>query len=85
MKCWQIMENVETALAIEMFCAAQALDFRLPTKPGKGPRVALETLRKTIRHADQDRLFGEDIQAALGILRNQDVLEAVEADVGELK
>jgi histidine ammonia-lyase len=85
LKCWQILENAETVLAIEMLCSAQALDFRLPKKPGIGPRIALETLRKTIPHADRDRAFGEDIEAALGIFQRQEVTGAVDAITGALK
>ena len=84
LKCWQILENVETVLAVEMVCAAQALDYRLPTKPGIGPRIALETLRKAIPHAEEDRLFGRDIQSALATLRRKDIIHAVEAAIGAL-
>jgi len=84
LKCWQILENVETVLAVEVMCAAQALDYRLPTRPGIGPRIALETLRKTIPHAEEDRLFGQDIETALAVLRDQELLREVEAAVGPL-
>jgi len=84
LKCWQILENVETVLAVELMCAAQALDYRLPTRPGIGPRIALETLRKTIPHAEEDRLFGQDIETALAVLRDQELLREVEAAVGPL-
>jgi len=83
-KCRQILENVETVLAIEMLCAAQALDFRLPTLPGVGPRSTLAALRKRIAHADADRLFGADIETALDMFRSQEVLAAVETAVGPL-
>ncbi|MFQ5430637.1 MAG: histidine ammonia-lyase, partial [Phycisphaerae bacterium] len=79
LKCWQILENVETALSIELMCAAQALDYRLPTRPGLGPRVALETLRKTIPHAEEDRAFGLDIDTARRLFQRQDILNAVES------
>lgn len=84
LKCWQVLENAETVLAIEMVCAAQALDYRLPTRPGIGPRVALEAVRKAIPHAEEDRLYGRDIQIALDLLRRQDIERAVEAAVGPL-
>ena len=84
-KCRQILENVETVLAIEMLCAAQALDFRLPTLPGIGPRCALAALRKRIAHADADRLFGADIETALDMFRSQEVLASVEATTGPLE
>ncbi|MCP4251022.1 MAG: histidine ammonia-lyase [bacterium] len=84
LKCLQILENVETVLAIEVMCAAQALDYRLPTKPGVGPRVALEVVRQTVPHAEQDRLFGEDIQAILALLRRRDITTSIESALGEL-
>ncbi len=84
LKCWQIIENAETVLAIEMLCAGQALDYRLPTKPGIGPRTALETLRQSIPHAESDRPYGEDIHTALRLLRGQDLLNAVQAKLGGL-
>ena len=85
LKCSQILDNVETVLAVELMCAAQALDYRLPTKPGIGPRIALETLRRSITHVEEDRVFSDDIQTALAIIRRQDILKAVEQGVGELK
>jgi len=85
LKCRQILENAETVLAIELLCAAQALDFRLPLTPGLGPRIALETFRRHVPHADRDRLFGEDIARSLAILRGQEVLQAVEAVIGRLE
>jgi histidine ammonia-lyase len=85
LKCWQILDNVETVLAIELLCAAQALDYRLPIRPGVGPKVALDALRAAIPHAEQDRTFGEDIQIALGIVRRREILRAVEAAVGHLR
>jgi len=84
LKSWQVLDNAETVLAIEMLCAAQALDYRLPVRPGIGPRVALETFRETVPHVEADRLFGEDIQAALHLLRSQTVLHRVEEAIGAL-
>jgi histidine ammonia-lyase len=83
-KCWQVLENTQTVLAIEQVCAAQALDFRAPLKAGLGPRVAREEVRKVIRHAEQDRLFGDDIKTSLNLLRSCRIVEAVEAAVGKL-
>jgi len=76
-KCLQVVENAETVLAIEMLCAAQALDYRAPLKPGVGPRAALAAVRKRISHAEADREFGKDIRAAVELLRGGDVVRAV--------
>ena len=83
-KCLQVLDNAETVLAIEQLCAAQALDFRAPLRGGVGPRAALEEMRKAISHAERDRLFGQDIQTSLAMLRSRNVLRAVERAVGPL-
>lgn len=83
-KCLQVLENSETVLAIEMMCAAQAMDYRAPLRPGVGPRLAQEEVRRHIVHAEMDRTFGEDIRASLALLRSQGVLRAAQDTVGDL-
>lgn len=83
-KCLSVLENTETVLAIEMMCAAQAIDFRTPLTPGVGPRAAHQQVRQRIAHADHDRLFGEDIRTSLELLRSQKVLRSVEAITSSL-
>ena len=76
-KCAQVLEHVETVLAIEMMCAAQAVDFRQPLKPGVGPRAAHEVIRRHITHADADRAFGEDIATSVEILRGAELRDVL--------
>ncbi len=84
-KAWRVMGHLETVLAIEQLCAAQALDFRLPLQAGVGPRTAHKVVRETITHADADRLFGEDIEASQALLRSRRVPQAVESTTGQLQ
>ncbi|UCE58775.1 MAG: histidine ammonia-lyase [Phycisphaerales bacterium] len=84
-KCLQVLDNTETVLAVEQMCAAQAIDYRAPLAPGVGPRAAHAEVRKSIAHAEKDRLFGEDIKKSLELLRSQRVVRAVEAVVGSMK
>ena len=83
-KCWQVLANTETVLAIEQMCAAQAMDYRAPLRPGVGPRIAHAEVRKEIAHAEKDRLFGQDIRRSLELLRSQRVVQAVEQELGIL-
>jgi histidine ammonia-lyase len=83
-KCYQVLENTETVLAIEQMCASQALDFRAPLRPGIGPRAAHAELRQHIEHAEADRQIGEDICRSLALLRAQSLVQAAEAVVGSL-
>ncbi len=84
-KCYEVLANTETVLAIEQMCAAQAMDFRAPLLPGIGPRIAHMEVRKDITHTDQDRLFGEDIQKSLRLLRSRRIVAAVESKIGPLR
>lgn len=77
LKGYEILDRVETVLAIEMMCAAQALDFRAPLRPGLGPRAAHAIVRRHIAHAEADREFGADIRTALRLLREDESLRAV--------
>lgn len=70
-KCFEVLDRVETVLATEMLCAAQALDYRAPLLAGVGPRAAHALIRERISHAEQDRPFGEDMAAALALLRSE--------------
>lgn len=92
LKCWQILKNVQTVLAIELMVAAQGIDFsRLPPtrgkamKPGKGVQAAYTFLRKHIRHLHSDRVLHTDIETSLRLLRERSMLRAVEKAIGTLK
>src|SRR5436190_15965369 len=47
-KLLSVLRNVETVLAIEMLTAAQALDYRLPLRPGRGVAAAPRHVRDAV-------------------------------------
>jgi histidine ammonia-lyase len=84
-KAWRVLDNAETVLAIEQMCAAQALDFRAPIEPGRGVKIAHRVIRDSIPHAEEDRLFGEDIRHSLDLLRSKQIVRSVEKSLEELR
>lgn len=91
-KCWQILKNVQTVIAIELLTAAQALDFscldiktKKVMKPGKGTNAAYKFLRKHFHHIYDDRILYEDIEKALNLVVDGSVLKATENAIGKLK
>ncbi len=80
----KVYENVEQVLGIELFTAAQALDFRKPLKPGKGVETAHRYIRESIPHATEDQYFRDDISLAVDLIRNRGMIEKVEAEVSVL-
>jgi histidine ammonia-lyase len=77
-KCYDVLDRVESVLAIEILCAGQALDFRAPLTPGPQVRAAHAALRRVVSHADADRAFGLDIQQAHLLTRGRALLDEVE-------
>ncbi len=84
LKLLEVYENVEQVLAIELFTAAQALDFRKPLTPGKGVKVAHEFVRDAIPHATTDHYFKDDISKAVELLQNRSMVEKVEQELVEM-
>jgi histidine ammonia-lyase len=74
-KLLQVFENVETVLAIEILTAAQALDYRLPLRPGLGIEAAHRLVRERIPHREADYLFQEDLAKVFALIRGRELLE----------
>ncbi|MTI88969.1 MAG: histidine ammonia-lyase [Balneolaceae bacterium] len=75
LKLLNVLKNVEQVLAIEMFTAAQALDFRKPLKPGKGVARAHQYIREHISHAEEDHFFKDEINLAVDLLSDLQLIE----------
>jgi histidine ammonia-lyase len=63
---------------VELFCAAQALDFHRPLTSSPTLEAVHAHVRQHIPHADVDRRYGEDILAAAGVIRSRELLRIVE-------
>jgi len=76
---------VRDVIAIEMYCAAQAMDFRKPHRPGKGTEPAYRKIREYVPFLENDRPLFPDMNKIAELVRNNEILEAVEKAVGEVK
>jgi histidine ammonia-lyase len=83
LKARQILENARGVLAIELIAAAQALDFREFTS-GRGTRAGQRAVRGVVEHLDVDRPLFPDHNLMRASVGRCDVLDAVQAEVGEL-
>jgi histidine ammonia-lyase len=84
-KCRDILKNTEDVIAIELLCAAQALDLFTNLEPGEGTLAAYQAIRKEIPHLDNDRILSEDFKTIKMLLRSGRILKAVEKKVGKLR
>lgn len=89
-KAWKVLANAQTVLAIELLCASQGLDFARtlngtqPMKAGRGTEAAHRIIRTQIPHLNEDRVLHGDIQQALRLVRNGEIVRAVEKAIGVL-
>jgi histidine ammonia-lyase len=81
----QVVWNVQRIVAIELLCAAQAVDLRLARKPesqlGQGTCIAYQAIRKRIPFLDQDRFLQTDIETLAEMVHRGEILNAVEREL----
>ena len=84
-KAQAILSNTEFVLAIELMCAAQALDFLKELKPGDGVKATHKLVRGKISHLERDRILHPDINILKNMITGGEVLRGVEDCLGKLK
>ena len=73
-KLVRIVDNVETVLAIELFNAAQALEFRRPTKSSPVIERIFEDYRKVVPFIDNDTVMQPLIDKSVQFIRQEQYL-----------
>jgi histidine ammonia-lyase len=84
LKAWQVLANVEWALAIELLAGAQAVEFLAPLEPGAGVAAAREFVRSLSPRLVEDRPLSGEIDAVAAAIRDGSLVSAVEDVCGEL-
>jgi histidine ammonia-lyase len=81
LKARQVAEFARQVVAIELLVAAQALDFREPskTRPGRGVAAAHELIRSRVPHMETDRELHKDIAAVAALVDTGELLATVRA------
>ena len=69
-KALQVIGNAEKIIGIELMCAAQAMDFHAPLKPGKILQTVHACIRSQVPHIEQDRILYEYMQDAIDIIQS---------------
>lgn len=64
-----IVSNVEHVLAIELLCAAEGLEHRLPLKPGRGALRGYDAVRAHVPRLTRDRPLSADIEKLAASIR----------------
>lgn len=83
-QAWQIMENVENILAMELFAAAQAIDYRRKmlgsdARLGKGTAPVYTLIRDHVPFLERDAVMYGHIEAVRQLIREREVTGCAEA------
>ncbi len=73
LKAFQVMENLERILAIELYNAAQALDFRRPLKSSPWLEEFVRQYRRQVAFVENDKTMYEDIFSTVDFLRSAEL------------
>ena len=80
-----VVTNVGRILAVELTCAARALDLRAPLEPGPGTAAARAAVRGTIPGPGPDRWLSPELAEAEELVASDALLKAVEQAIGALE
>jgi histidine ammonia-lyase len=85
LKAWQVLANVEWALAIELLAAVQGVEFLAPLQPGRGVAAARSFVRTLSPRLEDDRPLAGEIELVAAAIRDGSLLAAVEDESGPLR
>lgn len=69
-KTLKIVENIERILAIELFNASQAIEFRRPLKSSDFIEMFIKTYREEVPLVTEDRILHYDIEKSIQFLKS---------------
>lgn len=84
LKATKIIDNVARVVAVELLCAAQAIDFHKPLKPGSGSRVAHEWVRARVPFFEHDQIVSGHLKALEQGVISGELTAAVEGQIGDI-
>ena len=76
--------NLARIVAVELACAARALDLRAPLAPAPGTGAALALLRSRVPGPGPDRYLSPELGAVEELVRSGAVIDAVQDAIGPL-
>ena len=75
-KLWQVLDNVERVLAIEVLCAAQGIDLLRPLRSSDPLERVVDVVRNDVPFATHDRVLYHDMEAVRRLVAQGAVVTA---------
>jgi histidine ammonia-lyase len=84
LKLARVLDNVARVVAVELLCAAQAIDFHRPLAPGRGAAAAHAAVRAAVPFIERDASLTPHLSALEQKTASGEILASIEAAVGAL-
>jgi histidine ammonia-lyase len=78
LKLGQVLSNARKVVAIELLCAAQGIEHRLPLLPARGTGALVELIRSHVPPLTEDRSLTEEIELVSGLIEDGSVAAATD-------
>ncbi|HUH51265.1 MAG TPA: histidine ammonia-lyase [Flavobacterium sp.] len=72
-KCLKILENIQRVLAIELYNAAQAIEFRRPLKSSEFVESFVASFKSKVDFVEDDRIMYYDIEKSIAFLNDYQI------------
>ena len=79
-----MVKNLNHILGVELLCAAQGLEFRLPLNTSPPLQAVLQRLRCDVAALKEDRYLAPDLETAALLLAHSEIITACDAKLPEL-
>jgi histidine ammonia-lyase len=83
-KLHEVVQNVQTGLAIELLCNTQGLEFLRPMKTSPALEKVHTLVRKHVQPIGEDRIFHKDIENLTKLVQTNEIVNEVESIIGTL-
>lgn len=77
-KARTVIDNTERIVALELMCNAQAVELISIEKASRTSKAAFKVIRQKVKKLGMDRVMYEDIQMIVDMIRNREIVNAVE-------
>jgi histidine ammonia-lyase len=77
-KLAQVIDNARRVIAIEILCATQGIEYRLPLRPGTGVASVVDLIREHVPSLDQDRPLTDEIETVTALIDDGSVADAAD-------
>jgi histidine ammonia-lyase len=77
-KLAQVIDNARRVIAIEILCATQGIEYRLPQRSGTGVASVVDLIREHVPSLDQDRPLTDEIEKVTALIGDGSVTDAAD-------